>query len=183
MTDRTIDTTETKESRIYRLRWRTLVVIALSVLVIVLDATVMNVALPTIQRELNATNSELLWMVNGYTMIFGALMLTTGALRGNRLGRVRLLQAGIAVFGLSSIGAYLSGTATHLIIWRFFMGAGAAMMLPAAPSLLSPTYSPRKKGAGLSGCGRALMPSGIALGTHYRRRAGTELQLELDFSD
>ncbi len=62
--------------------------LSLSVLVIVLDATVMNVALPTIQRELNATNSELLWMVNGYTMIFGALMLTTGALRGNRLGRV-----------------------------------------------------------------------------------------------
>lgn len=162
MTDKTIDTIETKESRIYRLRWWILIVICLSVLVIVLDATVMNVALPTIQRELNATNSELLWMVNAYTMVFGALMLTTGAL-GDRFGRAKILQAGIAIFGLSSIGAYLSGTATHLIIWRIFMGAGAAMILPATLAIITNVFPEKERGRAI-GVWAGLNAVGIALG-------------------
>ena len=162
MTDSTIDTIETKESRIYRLRWWTLVVIALSILVITLDATVMNVALPTIQRELNATNSELLWMVNAYMMIFGALMLTTGAL-GDRFGRAKILQAGIAIFGLCSIGAYLSGTATHLIIWRIFMGAGAAMILPATLAIITNIFPEKERGRAI-GVWAGLNAVGIALG-------------------
>jgi EmrB/QacA subfamily drug resistance transporter len=162
MTDRTMETTETRESRIYRRRWWTLVAISLSILVITLDATVMNVALPTIQRELNANNSELLWMVNAYMMIFGALMLTTGAL-ADRLGRAKLLQAGVVVFGLSSVGAYLSGTATHLIIWRIFMGAGAAMILPATLAIITNIFPEEERGKAI-GVWAGLNAVGIALG-------------------
>jgi EmrB/QacA subfamily drug resistance transporter len=161
------------ETNIYRRRWWTLITIALSVLVIVLDMTVLNVALPTIQRELHASSSDLLWMVNAYTMVFGALMLTTGAL-GDRYGRAKILQAGVAVFGLSSVGAYFSGTPAHLIIWRIFMGAGAAMILPVTLAIITNIFPEKERGkaigiwAGLNSIGIALGPIiGGALVEHF----------------
>ena len=81
-------------THIYRLRWWTLVVIAISVLIVVLDSTIVNIALPTLQRELNTTLSELQWIINAYVMAFAALMLTMGAL-GDRIGRAKMLQAGL----------------------------------------------------------------------------------------
>jgi EmrB/QacA subfamily drug resistance transporter len=150
-------------TRAYRLRWWTLITIAVSILVIVLDATVMNVALPTIQRELDASSAQLLWMVSIYTMMFGALMLTTGSL-ADRLGRAKLLQSGVAVFGLASIGAYFSGTAVHLIIWRVFQGIGGAMIMPATLAIITNIFPederPRAIGiwAGLNAIGIALGP-------------------------
>ena len=153
---------ETREARIYRQRWWTLATISATILVIVLDATVMNVALPTIQRELSATNSQLLWMVNAYALMFGALMLTTGAL-GDRFGRAKLLQTGLAVFGLSSIGAYLAGSATTLIIWRVFMGAGAAMILPTTLAIITNVFPAKERGKAI-GIWAGLNAIGIALG-------------------
>ena len=153
---------ETREARIYRRRWWTLATIAVTILVVVLDATVMNVALPTIQRELSATNSQLLWMVNAYTLMFGALMLTTGAL-GDRFGRAKILQAGVAVFGLSSIGAYLAGSATTLIIWRIFMGTGAAMIIPATLAIVTNIFPEKERGKAI-GIWIGLNSVGIALG-------------------
>ena len=153
---------EAREARIYRRRWWTLATISVSILVIVLDATIMNVALPTIQRELSATNSQLLWMVNAYALMFGALMLTTGAL-GDRFGRAKLLQTGLAVFGLSSIGAYLAGSATTLIIWRVFMGAGAAMILPTTLAIITNVFPAKERGKAI-GIWAGLNAIGIALG-------------------
>jgi EmrB/QacA subfamily drug resistance transporter len=165
---------ETKEARIYRLRWWTLVTIALSVLVVILDTTVMNVALPTIQRQLGATGSELLWMVNAYTMIMGAMVITTGSL-GDRLGRGKMLQIGLAFFGISSLGAFLSTTPLQLIICRILMGGGAAMIMPSTLSTISSVFPEKERGqaigvwAGLNAIGIALGPViGGLLVEHFR---------------
>ena len=104
-----------KESAIYRRRWWILLVIALSVLVVVLDSTIVNIALPTLQTELGATFAELQWIVNVYIMVFAALMLTTGAL-GDRIGRKKILQAGILLFGTASLFASMATSAGGLIL-------------------------------------------------------------------
>ena len=153
---------ESREARVFRLRWWTLVTVAISILLIVLDATVLNVALPTIQKKLSAASTELLWMVNAYTMVFGALMLTTGSL-ADRLGRAKLLQAGVVVFGLASVGAYFSGTATHLIVWRVLQGIGGAMILPTTLAIITNVF-PEKERPRAIGIWAGLNAVGIALG-------------------
>ena len=163
MTEKKITVAETGESRIHHLRWWTLVTVAVSLLVIDLDITVLNVALPTIQGQLNATGSELQWMVNVYIVVFGALALTIGSL-GDRLGRARILQAGLLLFGVSSLGAALASTATILIICRSFMGAGAAMISTSTLSTITNVFPPKERGlavgvwAGLHSVGMALGP-------------------------
>ena len=119
-----------KDSKEYRMRWLTLVVIAISVLIVVLDSTIVNIALPTLQRELGTTIAELQWIITAYIMVFGALMLTTGSL-ADRWGRARLLQLGIVVFAGASAAAAFADSAWQLIMWRAVMGVGGAMILPA----------------------------------------------------
>jgi EmrB/QacA subfamily drug resistance transporter len=153
---------ETKEARIYRLRWRTLATISVSILVIVLDTTVMNLALPTIQRQLNATSAELLWMVTAYTMMLGALMLTSGSL-GDRIGRGKVLRAGLIVFGIASVGAFFSNTSVQLIVCRLFMGAGAALIMPSTLSTITNIFPERERGQAI-GIWAGLNASGIVLG-------------------
>jgi len=150
-------------SMAYKRRWWTLLVIALSVLVVVLDSTIVNVALPTLQRELGATFSDLQWMINIYIMIFAALMLTTGAL-GDKIGRKKMLQAGILAFGVSSLFASMADTAGELILWRAIMGIGGAMILPATLAIITNVFPREERGkaigvwAGLNGIGIALGP-------------------------
>src|ERR1700675_4638132 len=85
-------------------RWLILVVLCFSLLVIVLDNTILNVAIPTIVRDLDATNSQLQWMVAGYTLVFAGLLLPAGSL-GDRFGRRRALQLGLVLFGLGSLAS------------------------------------------------------------------------------
>lgn len=154
---------ETKEARMYRLRWWTLVTIGISILVTILDTTVMNVALPTIQRQLNATGSDLLWMVNAYEMVLGALIITTGSL-ADRFGRGKLLRIGLLIFGISSLAAFLSRSPTQLIIARIFMGTGAATIAPCTLSTITNVFPAKERGqaigvwAGLNAVGLALGP-------------------------
>ena len=151
------------QSQIYQRRWWTLFTIAISVLIIGLDALIVNIALPTIQRDLSATISDLQWIVSIYTMVFAGLMLTTGAL-GDRLGRARMLQAGILVFAGASLGASFSNSATVLIIWRAVMGIGAAMIAPATLAIITNVFPKEERGkaigiwAGFNGVSVALGP-------------------------
>ena len=149
--------------RTYRRRWWTLVTIAISVLIVVLDSTIVNIALPTLQRELNTTLSELQWIINAYIMSFAALMLTMGAL-GDRIGRAKMLQAGIVLFAGASLAAAFASSGGQLILWRAIMGIGGAMILPATLAIITNVFPREERGraigvwAGLNGIGIALGP-------------------------
>jgi EmrB/QacA subfamily drug resistance transporter len=152
-----------KDSREYRMRWVTLIVIAISVLIVVLDSTIVNIALPTLQRELGTTIAELQWIITAYIMVFGALMLTTGSL-ADRFGRARLLQLGIVVFAGGSAAAAFTSSVWQLIMWRAVMGVGGAMILPATLAIITNVFPREERGkaigiwAGLNGIGVALGP-------------------------
>ncbi|MFC1947753.1 MFS transporter [Chloroflexota bacterium] len=155
--------TQAINTKQYRQRWWTLLVIAISVLIVVLDSTIVNIALPTLQREMNTTLSELQWIISAYIMVFGSLMLTTGAL-GDRWGRKRMLQAGIIIFAGASAVAAFASSGGLLILWRAIMGIGGAMILPATLAILTNVFPKEERGkaigiwAGLNGIGIALGP-------------------------
>jgi len=162
-----------RESRSFRLRWWILAVLCLSLLVIVVDNSILNVALPHLQEDLHATFSQLQWMVDSYTLVFACLLLTAGSL-GDRFGRKGALQLGMAVFGLGSV---LSATATspaYLITTRALMGVGGAFIMPSTLSLITNVFPPEERGraisywAAIAGVGVALGPvSGGALLEHF----------------
>src|SRR5215208_7749967 len=101
----------------YQRRWKTLAVLALSLLIIGLDNTILNVALPTLQQEFNASASELQWMVDSYLLVFAGLLLPLGAL-GDRIGRKKTLSAGLLIFGAASVAAALAESTTAMIAAR-----------------------------------------------------------------
>jgi EmrB/QacA subfamily drug resistance transporter len=151
------------EARVYARRWWTLGVLCLSLVLIGLDNTVLNVALPTIQRTFSATAAELQWTVDAYVLVFAGLLLTMGAL-GDRFGRARALQVGLAIFGVSSLTAPLATEMTHLIAVRVAMGVGGALIMPSTLSVIANVFPPGERAkaitvwAGVSGLGVGLGP-------------------------
>ena len=158
-----ITTQENAQSRIYRRRWWTLVVVSITVLLATIDETILNVAIPSLQRDLGASASSLLWMLNSYLMVFGGLLLTMGGV-GDRFGRARMLRYGLAVFALSSLGAALAQSPAQLIGARAIMGMGGAMMMPATLAVIVNVFEEKEKPkaiaiwAMISGIGVALGP-------------------------
>jgi len=122
-----------------RSRWLALAVIGVSLLIISLDNTVLNVALPSISRNLGATASELQWIVDAYILVFAALLLTMGAV-GDRVGRKRALQVGTLWFGTFSVVAALSSSTGMLIAARALLGLGGALIMPATLSLITAIF-------------------------------------------
>jgi len=140
-----------------------LVSLLLAAFVINLDITIVNVALPTLVRELHTSNSQLQWVVDAYNLVFAALLLAAGTL-SDRLGRKGFLLAGLVVFGAASIAGGLTETAGQLIVARCFMGLGAAMIFPATLSLISNVYTERAERARAIGLWGATAGMAIALG-------------------
>src|SRR3954467_443490 len=144
-------------------RWWTLAVLCLSLLVIGLDNTILNVALPTLQRDLDASASQLQWIVDVYMLVFAGVLLTAGSL-GDRFGRKRALSFGLLVFGLGSLGSALAGSPELLIAMRALMGIGGAFIMPSTLSILTATFPENERGkaigiwAGFSGIGIAIGP-------------------------
>jgi EmrB/QacA subfamily drug resistance transporter len=144
-------------------RWFILGVLCFSLIVIVLDNSIMNVALPAIVRELDATNTQLQWMVDAYTLVFAGLLLTAGSL-GDRFGRRPALQFGFLVFGLGSLASALATSPNMLIFSRGFMGIGGAFIMPATLSIITNLFPARERGkaigvwAATAGVGAALGP-------------------------
>lgn len=135
-----------EDNRWYRIRWISLAFLAFSVLVIVLDNTVLNLALPSISKELGSSDTGLQWIVDAYVLAFAGLLLTMGAL-GDRFGRKRFLQGGLIVFAFFSLGAALSKSTNMLIAMRALMGIGGAAILPATLSILTSTFRDSKERA------------------------------------
>src|SRR5205809_2435351 len=127
-------------------KWWTLVAVAVGLFMIMLDNTVVNVALPSIQGDLGISNSELEWVVNAYALTFGVLLLSGGKL-ADMLGRRRIFIAGLVIFTGSSLWCGLAGSATSLIAARTVQGVGGALMNPATLSIITATFPPRLRGA------------------------------------
>ena len=161
--------TDFKQTSKYRRRWWTLTVLSVSLLVIALDITVLNVAIPTLQRELNASASALQWIVNAYVLIFAGLLLTMGSL-GDRFGRKLSLQAGLAVFGLASLAAAFSETSGQLIASRALQGVGGAMIMPSTLSVLVDVF-PREERAKAIGIWASITALGVPMGSAPRHAA------------
>jgi len=146
-----------------RQRWLALGVLCVSLLAIVIDNTIVNVALPTLVRDLKADVAELQWVVDAYTLVFAGLLLLAGAL-GDRFGRRRTLLGGLAVFGIASGWAAYAGGVDGLIIARAVMGAGAAFIMPATLSLLISVFTDTRERAMAIGIWAATAGLGVALG-------------------
>jgi len=129
-------------------KWWTLAAVAFGLFMIMLDNTVVNVALPSIQRDLHVDLAELEWIVAGYALTFAALMLTGGKL-ADAYGRRLLFVVGIAVFTLSSLACGLSTTGGQLIAFRIAQGVGAALMNPATLGIIAATFPPRQRGTAI----------------------------------
>jgi EmrB/QacA subfamily drug resistance transporter len=158
-----VSLSEHVQAKAFDRRWIILGVLCFSLLVIVLDNSILNVALPAIVRELNATNTQLQWIVDAYTLVFAGLLLTAGSL-GDRFGRRPALQVGFAVFGLGSLASALSTSPNMLIFSRGFMGIGGAFIMPATLSIITNLFPTRERGraigvwAATAGVGAALGP-------------------------
>jgi EmrB/QacA subfamily drug resistance transporter len=152
----------TTKSATYEMRWKTLAVLALSLVIIGLDNTILNVALPTLQDEFGASASSLQWMVDSYLLVFAGLLLVFGTL-GDRLGRKRALQAGVSIFGLASLGALVADSAGQVIAVRALMGVGAALIMPATLSIIANVFPEDERGKAI-GIWAALAAIGIGLG-------------------
>jgi EmrB/QacA subfamily drug resistance transporter len=129
-------------------KWWTLVAVAFGLFMIMLDNTVVNVALPAIQRDLGVGLSELEWIVAGYALTFAALMLTGGKL-ADLLGRRLIFVVGLAIFIGASLACGLADSGDVLIGARIVQGAGAALMNPATLSIISATFPPAQRGAAI----------------------------------
>ncbi len=146
--------------RWYRRRWLALIFLGISLLVISLDTTVMNLALPSISRDLGASSSQLQWVVDAYILVFASTLLTLGAI-GDRIGRKKTLQIGLAGFFLFSLGGALSNSSGMLIGMRAAMGLAGSAMMPATLSIITATFrEPRERAQAI-----ALWAAVFALGS------------------
>jgi len=150
------------DSFYYAKRWIGMLFIGISVIVLSLDNTILNVALPSIARDLNASNTDLQWIVDGYVLVFAALLLTMGTF-GDRIGRKRALQVGLVLFGVGSLGAALSATTLALTLCRMFLGIAGALMMPATLSIVSSTFQPHERPQAIA-TWAALFGLGVGIG-------------------
>jgi EmrB/QacA subfamily drug resistance transporter len=150
------------ETNLYPRRWLALVVLAFSLLVVTVDNTILNVALPTIREELDASSSQLQWIVDSYLLVFAGLLLAAGSL-GDRFGRKRTLFVGLGIFGAGSLLAAISSSSTELIASRALMGVGAAAIMPTTLSIITNIF-PRNERPKAIAVWAAVAGMGIAIG-------------------
>ncbi len=137
--------------------------LCVSLLVIGLDNTILNVALPTLVRDLDASTSELQWIVDAYTLVFAGFLLTGGSL-GDRFGRKYAMQVGLVIFATASAAGAFSDSALTLSLCRAVMGIGGALIMPATLSILTNVFTDPKERSKAIGAWAGISGVGIALG-------------------
>lgn len=146
---------------VYARRWAVLGVMSISLVLVVMSVSGLNVALPTLVRDLGATSRQLQWIVDAYALVFAALLLTAGAL-GDRFGRRGALLAGFAVFAGGAAASAVAGSPNQLIATRALMGVGAALIMPSTLSIIVSVFPPEERSkaisiwAGVAGLGGTL---------------------------
>jgi EmrB/QacA subfamily drug resistance transporter len=146
---------------VFARRWAVLGVMSVSLILVVMSVSGLNVALPTLVRELGATARQLQWIVDAYALVFAALLLTAGAV-GDRFGRKGALLGGFAVFGSGAAASAMASSANQLITTRALMGLGAALIMPATLSIIVSVFPPEERSkaisiwAGVAGLGGTL---------------------------
>ncbi len=151
------------QPEVHERRWFLLGVLCLSLVMVVMAVSSLNVAIPTIQRELGASATTLQWIVDAYALVFAGLLLTAGAL-GDRFGRRKALLGGLAVFGVGALVSGLAGSASLIIVGRGIQGVGAAFVMPATLSLITAIFPPDERQraiaiwVGFAGAGGAIGP-------------------------
>jgi EmrB/QacA subfamily drug resistance transporter len=148
---------------VHQRRWLTLAVLCLSLFVIVVDNTIVNVALPTLVRDLGTTTSELQWVVDSYTLVFAGLLLVAGSM-GDRFGRKGALTLGLVIFGVASGAAAFADGVGALIAARAVMGVGAALIMPATLSILTNVFTDVRERAIAIALWSAVAGVAVALG-------------------
>ena len=169
-----------KESKIMKFRWLAVVVLLVASFMDLLDTTIVNVALPSIQEDLSASSAQLVWIVSGYVLSFAVLLITGGRL-GDRYGRKTIFNVGVLGFTLASIGCAFAQTADALVVFRLVQGAFGAIMIPQVLSIIQVLFKPKERAAvfglvgGVSGLAAVagplvggLLVSGDAFGLGWR---------------
>jgi MFS transporter, DHA2 family, multidrug resistance protein len=143
-------------------RWAILGVLVVSLLIVVLDNTVLNIALPTIQRDLGATQSELVWSIDSYVLVFAALLFTWGVL-GDKYGRKRILLIGLGIFAFGSTISAIARSPEQLIAFRAIMGIGGAAVIPVTLAIITVVFPARERGRAI-GAWAGAVGGAVALG-------------------
>ncbi len=154
--------TEPDQDELNPRRWAILGVLVVSLLVVVLDNTVLNVALPTISRDLGASQAQLVWSINSYTCVFAAMLFTWGVL-GDRYGRKLILMIGLVFFGFASLLTAYAQTPEQLIVFRGVMGFGGASVLPVTLAIITVVFPPKERGKAI-GMWAAAVGAAVAIG-------------------
>src|SRR4051812_20690504 len=132
-------------SRSYSRRWWVLATMTVCLLVVIMGNTILNVALPTVQRDLGATHGELQWAVDAYILVFAGLLFSWGVI-GDRIGRRKVLLIGLTIFAVGSVLAAFSSSPIELIIFRAVMGIGGAAVQPTTLAVITNVFPPRERG-------------------------------------
>ncbi|RRQ25051.1 DHA2 family efflux MFS transporter permease subunit [Rhodococcus sp. Eu-32] len=143
-TDRDASRNSTRDDALFRRRWLILAVMVICLLVVILDNTILNVALKTIQADLDASQSAMQWAVDSYAVVFAGLLILWGV-TGDRIGRKRTLIVGMVAFGVTSALCSTADTSTELIVYRALMGIGAAAVQPQTLSIIQNVFEPDER--------------------------------------
>src|SRR5215813_2673718 len=152
-----------EDPRIHNRRWFLLAMMCLSLVLVVMSVSGLVPALPRMQEQLNASASQIQWILDAYAVVFAGSLLTAGAL-GDRFGRKRALLTGLVVFGAGAIVAGVASSAAQVIAGRGVMGIGAALVMPATLSIITTIFPPEERPraiavwAGFAGAGGAIGP-------------------------